>query len=134
MNYGTFKDGVYTKQVVFSKAVLWHTRELSLRADIMERIRSEGIKKIVFRDRLKGETWTFNPEKVFDRMRLKSGGQEPQYYFPIDLARKTGKRKKKEVESKPKPEYEFDPVRNVYVEKAPEIKTEPAEVKQMSLI
>lgn len=123
MNYGTFKDGIYTKQVIFSKAVLWHTRELSLRADIMEKIRREGVKKIVFRDRLKGESWTFTPEKVFERMVLKSGGQEPQYYFPIDLARKSGKRKKKEVAPKVKKDYEYDPVRNVYVEKIVPVET-----------
>ena len=133
MNYGIFKDGIYTKQVIFSKAVLWHTREISLRADIMERIKREGIKKIVFRDRLKGESWTFKSEKVFERMRYKPEGQEPQYYFPIDLARKSGRRKKKEVEVKPKPVYEFDSVRNVYVEKAPKVEASPVEVKQVSL-
>ena len=88
MNYGMFTSTLYIKKVVFSKAVLWHTRQLSLREDIMDRIRKEAIKKIVFIDELKGEKWTFRTEKVFSKMVLKKEGQESQYYFPIDLAKR----------------------------------------------
>ena len=71
MNYGKFRKEEYKKLVSFSKAVLWHTRQLSLRVDIMNRIKNEGIKRIVFQDDLKGEKWVFKPEKVFKVMQRK---------------------------------------------------------------
>lgn len=128
MNYGIFKGDKYLKKVVFSKAVLWHTRQLSLRSDIIERIRRDGIKKIVFQDDLKGERWIFNPAKVFKTMTMKAVGQEEQYYFPIDICTKE--------KFAPKPELVFDPVRQLYVEVPPKVDTDPltgvkrVEVKQ----
>ena len=103
MNYGKFIGDRYVKRVTFSKAVLWHSRQLSLREDIMDRIKAEKIKKIVFIDDLKREKWTFRPEKVFEKMVLKREGQESQYYFSIELARKS-----KVEEEKVMPQLIFD--------------------------
>ena len=110
MNYGSFSKDTYTKRVDLWKAVLWHTRSLSLRKDIMDRIRVNGIKKIIFVDDLKGKRWTFPVKKVFAKMMLKQEGQEAQYYFPIDIA------KKETFEVKPKQYYVLDADRGIYVE------------------
>lgn len=110
MNYGSFSEDTYTKKVSFSKAVLWHTRQLSLRRDIIDEIKARGIKKIVFADRMKAEMWIFKPEKVFEHMELKRVGQEHQYYFPIDLA------KKEPMQQREKPKYVFDSIKQMYVE------------------
>ena len=85
MNRGKFTAKTYTKYVRFSTAVLWKDRELSLPVDIIARIRSSKVKKVVFIDTIKGEKWYFDPAKIFERMELKTVGQELQYYFPIDL-------------------------------------------------
>lgn len=108
MNYGIFRGDRYIKKITFSKAVLWYTRQLSLRKDIMDRIKKDGIKKMVFKDDLKGERWIFKPAKVFSHMSIKSVGQEEQCYFPIDICTKE--------KFTPKPEMIFDPERQVYVE------------------
>lgn len=113
MNFGFFKGDTYTKRVDLWKAVLWHTRTLSLRKDIVDRIRMQGVKKIVFVDDLKGKRWTFPVKKVFAKMILKEEGQEAQYYFPIDIA------KKEVFEVKPKEAYVLDPDQGVYVAVAP---------------
>lgn len=108
MNYGKFIGDRYVKRVTFSKAVLWHSRQLSLREDIMDRIKAEKVKKIVFIDDLKREKWTFRPEKVFEKMVLKREGQESQYYFPIDLAKKNKMAEPKQPEVKVLPKVVFD--------------------------
>lgn len=129
MNYGIFRGDKYLKKVVFSKAVLWHTRQLSLRKDIMDRIKRDEIKKIVFQDDLKGERWIFKPEKVFKTMTIKAVGQEEQYYFPIDICKKE--------KFPPKLEMIFDPERQVYIELPPKVDRDPVtgvkrvEVKQV---
>lgn len=113
INFGVFRGDVYIKKVVFSKAVLWKDRQLSLRADVMNRIKLEGIKKIIFIDETKGEQWTFKPEKVFADMKKKTVGQEAQYYFSIDLARK------KEIAPVDRPDFVFDEARQVYIKVMP---------------
>jgi len=121
MNLGSFTKDAYIKKVSFSKAVLWKDRQLSLPKEIINKIIATGIRKIIFIDEVKGEQWEFKSEKVFRDMTLKIVGQEPQYYFSILLAKKV------KVEKPAKPEYVFDPVRNVYVVKQPTpepIKTE----------
>lgn len=111
MNYGIFKGDQYIKKISFSKAVLWHTRQLSLRSDIMHRIQEEEIKYIIFADELKKEQWIFDPIKVFETMTLKRVGQEEQYYFSIDLAKK--KKLVGDIEKRPI-RYKFDPEKQVY--------------------
>lgn len=108
MNIGTFDAEHFTKMVNFSKAVLWHTRELSLPISTIERIQQEKIPLMIFRDEGKKEQWVFKTKKVLDCMRLSQEGQEPQYYFSIDLA-------KKEKYVPPKPKFIFDTVRQVYI-------------------
>lgn len=86
VNRGYFFGNTYYKQVKFSKAVLWKDKQLSLPVDIMNRILTTGIKKMVFKDPTKNEAWIFNPEKVKPLMIRKLVGQEVQFYFPIELA------------------------------------------------
>ena len=134
MNFGTFKNGVYTKHVLFSKAVLWKDRQLSLRVDVIERIKNEGITLIVFVDDYKREKWIFKTEKVLASMTLKSVGQEDQYYFPIESAKKV------KLGGEPRPEYVLDKERGVYVVKGsiptpePEKSKEKKPEKQISLL
>lgn len=109
MNYGRFTKTTYIKFVVFSKAVLWYKRQISLRQSIIERIQARGLKKIIFVDKLKGEKWVFRVEKVLEKMELSRVGQEPQYYFPIDLAKRV---KIEKIEPK---KYVLDERRNVFV-------------------
>lgn len=87
-NYGSFRNGIYTKRVMFSKAVIWKDRQLSLREEIIDRIRTERIELIVFVDEYKNERWIFKVDKVLETMVKKSVGQEVQYYFPIELAKR----------------------------------------------
>lgn len=115
MNLGTFTKDTYVKKVSFSKAVLWKDRELSLPKQIINKIISTGVRKIIFIDDGKGETWTFKSEKVFKSMHLKVVGQEEQYYFSIMDAKKT------KIEKPARPEYVFDKERNVYVQVMPKV-------------
>ena len=86
----------------------------------MNRIKNEGIKKIIFVDTVKGERWIFNTKKVFAKMKVQTVGQEEQFYFPIDICKKE--------KFKPKPEYVFDKERDCYVTKSI-VEVEPIEVK-----
>lgn len=117
MNYGNFKKSSYTKKVSFSKAILWHTRQISLRKDIMDQILLRDLKFIVFFDYGKMESLVFKVENVYLKMELKQVGQEEQYYFPIDIAnkKKIKPAKVKEKEVKLKPTFTYDPVRNIYI-------------------
>lgn len=110
MNYGQFIGSDYVKKVVFSKAVLWHARQLSLREDVVEEIKSRNVKNIIFVDNLKKEKWVFKPEKVYENMVLKRVGQEAQYYFSIDIAKKV---KTTEKQDPVKPQLIFDTVNGV---------------------
>lgn len=88
INKGHFFGKDYVKYVSLSKAVLWMYRELSLPSDILARIQREGITKIKFIDLMKGDMWVFRKDRVFDKGKMKQIGQEPQFYFSIDLANK----------------------------------------------
>lgn len=88
VNRGKIKDGVYTKYVSFSKAVLWKDRMLSLPPATVDKLQQEQVQKLRFIDGFKKEVWEFNAEHVWEQATLKQVGQEPQYYFPIDLAKK----------------------------------------------
>lgn len=126
MNIGFFEGKIYRKNVSFTKAVLWHTKELSLREDVMNKIRRDGIEKLVFVDEIKGEQWVFSFKKVEANMRLKQFGQEKQFYFPIALA------KKEKLEIRKKKVYDFDEARQTYVER--EISYIPEEKEKKSVI
>lgn len=78
----------YTKNCVFSKAVLWKDRQLSVLLPIMEQIVDGGITLMKFVDRTKKEIWEFQTKKVTETMEIKKVGQETQCYFPIGLAKK----------------------------------------------
>lgn len=79
----------YVKFVNFSKAVLWKDRQLSLPLPIMKRIEEYNLNKIVFIDKGKKEKWEFKTEKVKASGQVRTVGQEPQWYFPIELAVKS---------------------------------------------
>lgn len=85
-NYGKFDGTLYTKEVKFSSAVLWITREISLRENIIARCAYKGVQTIRFVDKSKGEVWDFSAKKIFMEAKKKQVGQEVQYYFPIDWA------------------------------------------------
>lgn len=120
-NYGSFVGDGYLKRVNFDKAVLWHTRQLSLRSDIISKIKSKGVKRIVFVDDVKKEKWSFKAEKVLESMVVKMEGQEEQCYFPIDLA------KREQIQGNKANDYYYDKERNVYVLKGPDY-VEPAQM------
>lgn len=83
----------------------------------MDRIKKNGIKKMIFQDDLKGERWIFKPAKVFSHMTIKAVGQEKQCYFPIDICTKE--------KFAPKPEMIFDSERQVYIELPPKVGKDP---------
>lgn len=89
INKGYLKNGIYYKEVSFSKAVLWMTKELSLRTGIMWSLKANNIKKLVFIDKKKKEKWSFKREDIEKEGSLKMFGQEEQWYFPIHLATKS---------------------------------------------
>lgn len=89
INKGVIVNGEYIKKVSFSKAVLWMTKELSLRSGIVQALFINDIKKLVFIDEKKKEKWTFKLDDVRREGCLKSVGQEQQWYFPIYLAVKS---------------------------------------------
>lgn len=85
INQGKFEGDTYIKQVLFSKAVLWKTREISLTPEIVKQFKWREIKTVIFEDRKKGEIWTADVDKLRDHYNLKQVGQEKQYYFPIEI-------------------------------------------------
>lgn len=86
INKGAIVNGRYIKHIVFSKAVLWMTRELSLRKNILVTLKLNGIQDLSFIDDKKKERWDFKYEEVAKAGHLKAVGQEEQWYFPIDIA------------------------------------------------
>ena len=88
INLGKIEDGIYTKSISPSKAVLWKDRSLSLPPKVIKAIADQDVKKIVFLIPSKLEKWIFDTDKVLANMRLKTVGQEAQYYFSIDLAKR----------------------------------------------
>lgn len=97
VNKGRIDNGTYYKTVSFSKAVLWKDRSLSLPPDVIQAIIRENVKKMIFTDPIKLEKWVFDTDKVLKNMILKQVGQEDQYYFAIDLARRISIAEQKEI-------------------------------------
>lgn len=89
INKGEIINEEYVKRVSFSKAVLWMTKELSLRTNIISALKIRGIKKLWFIDEKKKEKWSFKLEDILAKGVKKSVGQEEQWYFPIYLAVKS---------------------------------------------
>lgn len=108
-NPGTIKGNQYIKKVSFSKAVLWKDKQLSLRENVIQGLVSREIKEIVFQDVRKKEEWIFQVKDVVENMILKVVGQEPQFYFPIELAKKI------KIDSKPKVQYQIVTIDGVQV-------------------
>jgi len=88
INKGKFEGTVYKKFVSFSKAVLWKDRQLSLSLPIMAVIKKNKIATAEFIDHIKAEKWIFNTDEIIKYGKTKTVGQEPQWYFPIDIAKK----------------------------------------------
>ena len=89
INKGKIEKNIYVKYVSFSKAVLWMTKELSLRINIIEELKIKKIKKLYFIDKKKKERWSFKLEDVLREGEKWKYGQETQWYFPIHLAVKS---------------------------------------------
>lgn len=85
INKGKIEGEIYRKKTSFNKAVLWKTKELSLPVDVFVAIKRSDVKKLIFEDESKNERWIFQATKVVENAKLKCVGQEPQYYFHIDL-------------------------------------------------
>lgn len=88
INTGKVEGNTYIKIISFDKAVLWKTRELSLQPKILWGLINTGVQELKFIDRGKGEEWTFDIKAVSQRAKLRKEGQEPQFYFPIEMAKK----------------------------------------------
>ena len=85
INKGKIVGNTYVKYVNWNKAVVWKYREISIHKDVAENWLTDEIKFIKFIDKLKGRSWAANLNRIKDKWRLKTIGQEPQYYFSIDL-------------------------------------------------
>ncbi len=88
-NRGYFFGNTYNKQVRFSKAVLWKDKQLSVPMDIWKRCLRE-CDFMIFKDPTKKEIWTFAVKQCELMGGAKRVGQEEQWYFPIEFAKKTG--------------------------------------------
>lgn len=97
INKGRIDNKTYYKTVSFSKAVLWKDRTLSLPPEVIQAIVREDVQNLVFTDPIKLEKWIFNTDKVLKSMQLQRIGQEEQYYFPIDLAKRISIEEEKEI-------------------------------------
>lgn len=84
VNLGSFIEDRYEKKVKFAEAVLWMTKEISLKPEIIELIKKRGTKTVVFIEPGK-EKWTATVEKLLEHGELKQMFQEPQWYFSMDL-------------------------------------------------
>lgn len=97
INYGKFNGTTYAKYVDFSKAVLWKDRQLSIPKFVFMGMNAHSTTQLRFIDRGKGEMWVFDAQKVRDSGEWKSVGQEEQFYFPIELAKKVTIKEKENV-------------------------------------
>lgn len=88
INYGRFEKDRFIKQVRFSKAVLWKSREISLSRITTIAFKPKGVKYVVFEDLVKNERWTASLDELRPVARFKREGQEEQYYFPISVFKK----------------------------------------------
>ena len=88
VNTGRIEGEVYYKTINASKAVLWKDRQLSLPPEVINSIVTQQVKKMIFMEVKNMERWIFNTKDVLANMKLKEVGQEKQYYFSIDLAKR----------------------------------------------
>lgn len=84
-NPGTFKGDLYIKEVDWNKAVLWMSRQISLRPSVCNEMIRRGTKFVVFIDKKKKVKHIAEIETLREKKVLKRVGQEEQFYFPIDL-------------------------------------------------
>jgi len=82
-----YANKIYTKQVCFSKAVLWMTRQLSIPLNKLEELHKYKIETLRYIDNVKSEIWEFKLDDIIRRGEVKQVGQEIQLYFPIGLAK-----------------------------------------------
>ena len=88
INYGKFNGSIYAKYLDLNKAVLWKDRQLSIPKFVVIGLTANSCTEMRFIDRSKGEMWIFNPDEVMAKGEWKQVGQEEQFYFPIELAKK----------------------------------------------
>jgi hypothetical protein len=96
INLGQFNGNIYAKYLDLNKAVLWKDRQLSIPKHVFMGLTAHSTTEMRFIDRGKGEMWIFNTDKVKAAGEWKSVGQEEQFYFPIELAKKVEIEKKVE--------------------------------------
>ena len=84
-NPGTFSGDDYIKEVDWNKAVLWMTRQISLRPSVCEEIVRRGTKRVIFIDKVKGIKHIADVSVLRENKKLKRVGQEEQFYFPISI-------------------------------------------------
>lgn len=84
-NWGRFEGEVYEKEVDWNKAVLWRDRSISLNPSVTQQFAPRGIKLVRFIDKKKGVKFEAEVSALSGNGKLKSVGQEKQFYFPIFL-------------------------------------------------
>lgn len=99
INYGKFNGTTYAKYVDFSKAVLWKDRQLSIPKFVFMGMNAHNTTELRFIDRGKGEMWVFKADKIRAAGVWKQVGQEEQFYFPIELAKKVQIKKEEGVQN-----------------------------------
>lgn len=87
MNKGSINNNIYTKEILFSTAVLWRDKMISLNKAVVD-ANFQDIKTVEFIDRYKGEKWTASLVRIKKCWELKKVGQEEQYYIPIEIFKK----------------------------------------------
>lgn len=88
INHGRFNGEIYAKYLDLNKAVLWKDRQLSIPQFVYMGIQAHKCTEMRFIDRNKGEMWVFDVQKVMMLGVWKQEGQEKQFYFPIESAKK----------------------------------------------
>lgn len=88
INLGRFNGQIYAKYLDLNKAVLWKDRQLSIPKFVYLGLMAHKCTEMRFIDRNKGEMWVFDVEKVLMLGVWKQVGQEEQFYFPIESAKK----------------------------------------------
>jgi hypothetical protein len=88
INQGKIVGNKYFKNVSFNKAVLWKTRELSLRHEVIQTCIKNEVQDLVFEDFRKKESWIFKLNDILKYGTVKTEGQEEQVYFSISMATK----------------------------------------------
>ena len=84
-NQGKFIGNKYIKCVNFSKAVLWKSRQISLRPAVVHQFGERSTKLVIFEDKLKNERWSASVLELQAVAVLKTEWQEEQFYYPISV-------------------------------------------------